>query len=127
MKKRILIIVYALLLCVTASFAWISNFDQSRVESVMFNYNNGALTVWNNNFEGKLMVPIVEGTNADGTPKEIWKDVDKNKGAFGAPFNIRRSILIDSQQIRLNIYKSNKVFQWKVHFFLTCSPSRIAC
>lgn len=79
MKKRILIIVYALLLCVTASFAWISNFDQSRVESVMFNYNNGALTVWNNNFEGKLMVPVVEGTNADGTPKEIWKDVDKNK------------------------------------------------
>ena len=79
MKKRILIIVYALLLCVTASFAWISNFDQSSVAAVKFNYNNGALTVWNNNFEGKLMVPEVVGTNADGTPKEVWKDVDPTK------------------------------------------------
>lgn len=79
MKKRILIIVYALLLCVTASFAWISNFSETHVKSsVQINYNNGALTVWNNNFEGKLMVPKVVGTNADGTPKEEWNVVENH-------------------------------------------------
>ena len=38
MKKRILIIIYALLLCVTASFAWLSNFEIKPVNNVLIDF-----------------------------------------------------------------------------------------
>ena len=41
MKKRILIIFYALLLCVTASFAWLSNFNVTPVGSVSVDFQGG--------------------------------------------------------------------------------------
>ncbi len=61
MKKRILIIFYALLLCVTASFAWLSNFDKTTVKNVNIDYRNGALTVVNLDFDA-----YIETQNADG-------------------------------------------------------------
>lgn len=45
MKKRILIIVYALLLCVTSSFAWLSNFEANQAKHVTVDFQNGNATV----------------------------------------------------------------------------------
>lgn len=71
MKKRILIIVYALLLCVTASFAWLSNIDSYRVKSLYAEFDNGSLTVLNFDFDAKLSVPTVDASGV-----ESWVDVD---------------------------------------------------
>ena len=40
MKKRIFVIVLALLLCVTASFAWLSNFESKRVKNINVGFDN---------------------------------------------------------------------------------------
>lgn len=45
MKKRILIAVYALLLCVTACFAWLSAREAKYVTELNVDFDNGALTV----------------------------------------------------------------------------------
>ena len=45
MKKRILIVVYALLLCVTICFAWLSNSRVNYVREINVDFKNGALTV----------------------------------------------------------------------------------
>lgn len=74
MKKRILIIVYALLLCVTASFAWLSNIDSYRVKSLYAEFDNGSLTVLNFDFDAKLSVPKVDASGV-----ESWVDVDPEK------------------------------------------------
>lgn len=44
MKKRILIIMYVLLLCVTVSFAWLSNIQETSTESVSVDFNNAMIT-----------------------------------------------------------------------------------
>ena len=54
MKKRILIVIYALLLCVTASFAWLSDFQEERVGSISVDFQHGALTVVNVDFDAFL-------------------------------------------------------------------------
>lgn len=76
MKKRILIIVYALLLCVTASFAWLSNFQATKVKGVKVEYTNGDLTVLDLAFDAELRVPEINGYNSDGSPIQTWKPVD---------------------------------------------------
>ena len=43
MKKRILIVVYVLLLCVTTSFAWLSNIQETEVKTVSVDMNNGLI------------------------------------------------------------------------------------
>ena len=65
-KKRILIIFYALLLCVTASFAWLSNFQANIVEDIKVDFRNGALTVVNLDFDAHI-----ETRNADGVFEQI--------------------------------------------------------
>ena len=60
-KKRILIIFYALLLCVTASFAWLSNFQANYVEDIKVDFREGALTVVNLDFDA-----FIETRDANG-------------------------------------------------------------
>ena len=55
MKKRILIIFYALLLCVTASFAWLSNFQPNKVTNLSVDYSGGALTVADLDFDAQQL------------------------------------------------------------------------
>lgn len=61
MKKRILIIFYALLLCVTASFAWLSNFQPNKVTNLSVDYSGGALTVADLDFDAHIEVPDEKG------------------------------------------------------------------
>ena len=74
MKKRILIIIYALLLCVTASFAWLSNFNVTPVKSIAVDFQGadkgGLATVASFDFDTAL--EIVD-ENGDYVPLE--KDV----------------------------------------------------
>ena len=44
MKKRILIVVYVLLLCVTASFAWLSNIQETETKFVNVDFENAMIT-----------------------------------------------------------------------------------
>jgi hypothetical protein len=63
MKKRILIIFYALLLCVTASFAWLSNFQANYVdEYISVDFRDGALSVVNLDFDAHIETPDADGT-----------------------------------------------------------------
>ena len=88
MKKRILIIIYALLLCVTVSFAWLSNFQVTKVNELAVDYRKGGLTVANLGFEGHIEIPDGNGgykplyekkpsENATETETEILSIVDK--------------------------------------------------
>ena len=61
MKKRILIIVCALLLCVTGTFAWLSNFQANYVTELKVDYQDGALKVVNLNFDA-----YIEARNDNG-------------------------------------------------------------
>ena len=54
MKKRILIIVCALLLCITGTFAWLSNFQANYVTNLKVDYKDGALKVVNLNFDAYI-------------------------------------------------------------------------
>ena len=60
-KKRILIIVYALLLCVTASFAWLSNFQANYVSDIAVDFKDGALKVVDLDFDAYIEVPNESG------------------------------------------------------------------
>lgn len=62
MKKRILIIFYALLLCVTASFAWLSNFQANIVEDIKVDFREGALTVVNLDFDAYIETRADDGS-----------------------------------------------------------------
>ena len=61
MKKRILIIVFALLLCVTASFAWLSNFEKQVVSAVNVGFPDGALSVVQLDFDASMEVEVSDG------------------------------------------------------------------
>ena len=54
MKKRILIVVYALLLCVTICFAWLSNSRVNYVKNINVDYKNGALTIGHAGVKGVI-------------------------------------------------------------------------
>lgn len=66
MKKRILIVIYALLLCVTASFAWLSNFNKNIVEDIKIDFRDGALTVTDPGFQA-----YIETVNSKGNFERI--------------------------------------------------------
>ena len=44
MKKRILIVLYVLLLCVTASFAWLSNIQETETNTISVDFTNGMIS-----------------------------------------------------------------------------------
>ena len=71
MKKRILIVVYALLLCVTASFAWLSNFNKTNVKDLHVDFRHGALTVTDPGFQA-----FIETRDANGNFVRIPDGVD---------------------------------------------------
>ena len=62
MKKRILIVIYALLLCVTASFAWLSNFQANYVNEIRVDFSNGALSVINLDFNAYIETRTESGS-----------------------------------------------------------------
>jgi len=59
--KRIIALVYALLLCVTVSFAWILTEKENIVEDVIVGYNNGNLVIAAKDISGKLVISDDEG------------------------------------------------------------------
>ena len=69
MKKRILIIIYALLLCVTASLAWLPNYSKNKVEEIFIDYKDGALTVADPGF-----LAHIETLNSAGSFEQIAGD-----------------------------------------------------
>lgn len=74
MKKRILIIIYALLLCVTASFAWLSNFEIKPVNNVLIDFRGkpegGLATVASFDFD-----TVLEIADENGDYVSLAKDV----------------------------------------------------
>lgn len=60
-KKRILLLMYALLLCVTASFAWIIIRDPIRTKSLVVDYHTHKLMVSDKNIELSIWVPEKDG------------------------------------------------------------------
>lgn len=66
MKKRILIIVYVLLLCVTVSFAWLSNVQENINKTVDVNFENGKAMITDFSFDAYL-----EKRNTDGTYSKV--------------------------------------------------------
>lgn len=74
MKKRILIVIYALLLCVTASFAWLSNFQANYVTNLKVDYQDGALKVINLDYDAYIETRDADGSFVrvpDGAPFEF--------------------------------------------------------
>lgn len=66
MKKRILIIVYVLLLCVTTSFAWLSNVQENKNDTVDVNFADGKAVITDFAFDAYL-----EKRNDDGTYSKV--------------------------------------------------------
>ena len=77
MKKRILIVIYALLLCVTASFAWLSNFNKTDVKNLLIDYQAGELTITDLGFQA-----FIETPNSDGVFERIPDDLDGGQLPF---------------------------------------------
>ena len=65
MKKRILIVVYVLLLCVTASFAWLSNIQETNVKSVNVDFENAMITDFSLDAELKIDPSYVETSDEE--------------------------------------------------------------
>ena len=88
MKKRIMIVVYALLLCVTASFAWLSNFQANEVSNVSVDFSDGALTVIDPGFDA-----YIEVKNANGAFEPVVQDFVFDKKQMVpdtiTPFNVK--------------------------------------
>ena len=105
-KKRILIIFYALLLCVTASFAWLSNFEKNYVSDVRIEYSDGALTVANLNFDAYIERSNDDGTfTALGDGENFTFDSKKMVPDAITPFNIkiRNTSSTESRKAKLSV------------------------
>lgn len=104
MKKRILIIFYALLLCVTASFAWLSNFEANYVNNIRVKYDNGALKVVGNNFDAHIEIRNEKGDFVEIPDGEAFKfDSRKMVPDSITPFKIKIKNNSDAEAMKAKI------------------------
>ncbi len=100
MKKRILIIVYVLLLCGTVTFAWLSNAQNSINETIDVDYSEGKATIIGFDFDAYFEKKLADGEiDAGDTDKDGYVAVRSEEPfAFDAkttlpgariPFRIR--------------------------------------
>lgn len=97
MKKRILIIVYVLLLCVTVSFAWLSNVQENIIKTVDVNFENGKAMITDFSFDAYL-----EKRNDDGTYSKVGEDFEFDQRTMvpgvRVPFRIRIKNISDVEK-----------------------------
>ena len=103
MKKRILIVVYALLLCVTICFAWLSNSRVNYVEDIQVQFPQGALTISNPEVDG-----IIGRVNENGQFEKVNVLTIDSKSMVpgsGQKFQIRLKNLAETkaQKIKLGV------------------------
>ena len=88
MKKRILIIVYVLLLCVTTTFAWLSNSQEQRARTLSVDLEDGKAVITDLSFDA-----VLEKQNAEGNYEAVEGaySFDKKTMVPGArtPFRIK--------------------------------------
>lgn len=90
MKKRIFVVICALLLCVTASFAWLSNFQANYVTNLKVDYENGALSVVGLGFSGYIETKDASGEFVRIPDGEAFKfDAKQMVPDSITPFNIK--------------------------------------
>ena len=89
MKKRILIILYVLLLCGTVTFAWLSNAQNSINKTVDVDYSQGKAVITDFAFDAYLEEKV--GDNYVAVEKDSAFAFDSNDTVPGArlPFRIR--------------------------------------
>ena len=108
MKKRILIIVYVLLLCGTATFAWLSNAQNSINETIDVDFSGGKAVVTDFSFNAYLERKIADGeVNASDKDNDGYVAVDEGAFSFDTqstlpgtrlPFRIRIQNLGDAKK-----------------------------
>lgn len=74
--KRIFALAYAILLCVTVSFAWILTEEENVVKDVEVGYGNGMLTVASKDISGKLIITDDEGNETELNDKYLFSSTD---------------------------------------------------
>ena len=94
MSKRIIALIYAILLCVTVSFAWILSEKENIVKDVTIGYNNGKLVIAPTDIQGKVLI-----SDSLGNETELTDDFEFNPTDI-----IPNSIIAFSLRLRNNSY-----------------------
>ena len=93
--KRIIALVYAILLCVTVSFAWILTEEENIVDDVIVGYDDGKLVIASKDIEGKIII-----ADEQGNETELTEDY------FFSPTEILpNSVIAFSLRIKNNAYE----------------------
>lgn len=94
MSKRIIALIYAILLCVTVSFAWILSEKENIVKDVTIGYNDGKLVIAPTDIQGKVII-----SDSFGNETELTDDFEFNPTDI-----IPNSIIAFSLRLRNNSY-----------------------
>jgi len=95
LTKRIFALVYAILLCVTVSFAWILTEEENVVKDVTVGYGDGKLVVASKDISGKLII-----TDDAGNETELNEDY-----FFSSTEILPNSVIAFSLRIKNNSYE----------------------
>ena len=94
MSKRIIALIYAILLCVTVSFAWILSEKENIVKDVTVGYNDGKLVIAPTDIQGKVIISDSMGNETELTDEFVFNPTDI----------IPNSIIAFSLRLRNNSY-----------------------
>ncbi len=95
LTKRIFALVYAILLCVTVSFAWILTEEENIVEHVIVGYGDGKLVIASKDISGKLII-----ADENGNETELNEDY-----FFSSTEILPNSVIAFSLRIKNNSYE----------------------
>ena len=95
--KRIIALVYAILLCVCVSFAWILTEKENIVKDVTIGYNDGRLVIAPPDIQGKIII-----TDEAGNESELTEDFK-----FDSTDVLPNSVIAFTLRIKNNAYNDN--------------------
>ena len=86
--KRIIALVYAILLCVTVSFAWILTEEENIVDDVIVGYDDGKLVIASKDVDGKIMIIDEKSGTATELTENYFSPADILPNGI-IPFSLR--------------------------------------
>lgn len=107
MKKRILIIVYVLLLCGTVTFAWLSNAQENINETIDVDFRDGKAVITGFAFDAYLERKLDDGeVNANDVDNDGYVSVEADR-EDGEPFAFDSNKTLPGERIPFRIRAKN--------------------
>lgn len=113
MKKRILIVVYALLLCVTVCVAWLSNSRINYVKEILVDFPDGALTIGNPDVAG--VIGRIDESGQFQRVDTLTFDPKSMVPGSGQNFQIRLKNMAESRTQKIKLGVAIKVWTPEVN------------